>query len=250
MKIQSTSFKKRILSLMFIIALLTCFAFNVSAESVDNSSLSESICIDGAIAPVPGEYEKSLTKADLQKLTEKTALAEEFAAQNPPTKAATKISIPGSFTMYQQTNGYYCVPASVRSVIYYNSGTLISQGTIASALGTTTSGTDFGKVPNYVNSKQNFFYAMHSSPTQSSIFTRLQSTVAGSKKPTMMRISNPSGSNWHYATNGHALINNAVYSDNSRAQFADPLGGTQSGWAYFYEKTAAVTANVCTHLIW
>lgn len=65
-----------------------------------------------------------------------------------------------------------------------------------------------------------------------------------------MRISNSSGANWHYATNGHALINNAVYSDNSRAQFADPLGGTQSGWPYFYEKTAAVTTNVCTHLIW
>jgi len=231
---------------VFVAILLVGFAF---AQTLSVAASGNRTYYDGAIAPISGEYENSLTKSDLQKIAEKIALAEELV-QAPVPRTVTKISIPGTFTMYQQPNNYYCVPASVRSVIYYNSGTLISQGAIASALGTTTSGTDFGVVPAYVNSKQSFYYVMHSSPTQSSIFTRLQYTVAGSGKPTIMRISNSSGANWHYATNGHALINNAVYSDNSRAQFADPLGGTQSGWPYFYEKTAAVTTNVCTHLIW
>lgn len=56
--------------------------------------------------------------------------------------------------------------------------------------------------------------------------------------------------NWHNATSGHNLAVNAIYDDKSIVQFADPLGGTQSGWPSYYEKTAAVAGSVSNMVIW
>ncbi|WP_339224886.1 hypothetical protein [Paenibacillus sp. FSL H8-0332] len=70
------------------------------------------------------------------------------------------------------------------------------------------------------------------------------------KAPSSVGISNSTGANWHYATTGHNLEVNAIYNDKSIVQFADPLGGTQSGWPSFYEKTAAMASSVSTMVVW
>ena len=208
--------------------------------------------ITGEIIPSDEEeqaYLDSLSKDDVLQIQKKEIEAKILNSQNN-TKAVTKISIPGTFTIYQQINNYYCAPASVKSVLQYINGSSASQGTIANGLGTTTSGTNATRIAPYLNQNQSFYYARFANPTKTEMCEKLYATITGPKKPCLMSIVNPSGNNWHYSTGGHRLVINAIYSDKSRVQFADPLGGTQQGYAYFYEKTASIASSVCRDIIW
>lgn len=60
------------------------------------------------------------------------------------------ISVPS----FEQSTNYYCGPATVKQVLHFFNKTSSSQGTYASRLGTTTSGTDFSLVDNVLNSSQ------------------------------------------------------------------------------------------------
>ncbi|WP_248759862.1 hypothetical protein [Paenibacillus sp. ATY16] len=98
-----------------------------------------------------------------------------------------------------------------------------------------------------MNGKQSqVYYIYAASPTQTSMLNDIYYDIVTMKAPSTMGISNPSGANWHYSTTGHSLVVNAIYDDKSKIQIADPLGGTQSGWAVYYEKTAAVAYSVVT----
>ena len=241
--------KKFFITIMALLIVSSAIPMTAYAESNDTNKKP---MITGELNPTEKEeqeYLNSLGQDDLLKIQKKEQEAETLNSQIN-TKAATKISIPGTFTMYQQINNYYCAPASVKSVLQYINGSSASQSTIASGLGTTSSGTNPTKIAPYLNQKQSFYYARFANPTQTEMCDKLYATITGPKKPCLMSIVNPSGSNWHYATGGHRLVINAIYSDKSRIQFADPLGGTQSGWAYFYLKTKAVASSVCRDIIW
>lgn len=248
---------KRFLSFLLVLGMFSSLATVASAEAFKVETKGTAPA--GEIVLTPSEtvdYYSSLTKDEWVKINEKIRIAEEvaeeLAARAPIAKAAaTKISIPGTFTMYQQTESYYCVPATAKSMVQYLSGSSDSQGTIATALGTTSSGTDPTKLAPYLNSKQSTVHYIYSAnPSQTSMLTYLYHDIVTMQSPGSMGISNPTGANWHYATTGHSLVVNAIYDDKSIIQFADPLRGTQSGWAYYYEKTAAVANSVCTRVVW
>lgn len=241
--------KKVIITLLALLITTSAIPLTAYAETDD---LSKKSIITGELIPTEEEeqeYLDSLSQDDLLRIQEKENEAKILNSQIN-TKAATKISIPGTFTMYQQINNYYCAPASVKSVLQYINGSSASQSTIANGLGTTSSGTNPTKIAPYLNQKQSFYYARFANPTQTEMCDKLYATITGPKKPCLMSIVNTSGSNWHYSTGGHRLVINAIYSDKSRIQFADPLGGTQSGWPYFYLKTKAVASSVCRDIIW
>lgn len=238
-------------SLILVFSVLLSFNVSANAESTDTKKMES---ITGVIFPddeEEKEYISSLTPEDWLRIQEKENQAVLLSSQTD-TKAstATKISIPGTFTMYQQAENNYCVPACVKSVLQYANRSSASQASIASDLGTTSGGTTATQIAPYLNQKQSFYYARISNPSQSTMCDKLYATITGPKKPCLMGIINTSGSNWHYATNGHFLVVNAIYSDKSQIQFADPLGGTHTNWPYFYLKTANVSSSVCKEIIW
>lgn len=194
------------------------------------------------------EYLNSLTDEDLAKIIEKERKSDEFCNQ-PLTRSVYKISIPGTFKMFQQQNSNYCVPACVQSVLYYNN-LIVTQDAIAKALATNSNGTRAEFIVPYLNANQSFHYVRQGTPTQTILCDRLYTTIAGDKRPALIGIVNPTGYGWHYATNGHFLVVNAIYSDKSVIQIADPLGDTQTGFPYFYSKPAYIVGDVCEELIW
>ncbi|MBP1547761.1 MAG: C39 family peptidase [Oscillospiraceae bacterium] len=199
------------------------------------------------------EYLQSLPKEMQIKVQEKHN-ATKLLSMQPLARAATatKVTIPGTFSMYRQLEDNYCVPACVQSALgYINSSTPPTQAAIARAMGTSSSGTDRTKIPEYMNSQQSkCLYIINTNTTQTSICTAIYNTITNDKVPTFMSIENTTGSNWYYSTSGHCLINNGIYSDYSKILFSDPLGGTQAGYPTFFEKDASVVAPMCKQVVY
>ena len=180
----------------------------------------------------------------------KVAQALAFASM-PSTRAVTKISIPGTFTMYKQENSTLCTAACVQSVLKYLTGVLYSQSKVANDMGYNLVGILNSAIAPYLNKMQaKHFYSRATKPSQANMALYIYTAIAGNKVPAIMCIYNPSGANWYYKTSGHTLVVNAVYSDRSKVQFADPLGNYISGVPVFYEKTANIAHGVCNDLIW
>ncbi len=191
------------------------------------------------------EYLDSLTEEDLQKIAEKEAMLEAMEDQ-PTTRAATKVSLPGTFTMYRQETSTYCAPACVKSALMYIKGSSPSQASIDSYIQQ-----DFTKIPKYMNDRQSRnYYVLYASPFVSDMFKCFKHDISEKRVPTFFRLYNPSGENWYYGTFGHCLLVNAYYSDFSQAQLADPLGGTVPEWKVFYVKSSTVLGQVCSRLVY
>ncbi|RGI70180.1 hypothetical protein DXD93_07735 [Ruminococcus bromii] len=243
---------KKFLSILLLCAILLSFPVIAHAESEDSN---ESEVYSGEIIPSEEEeqeYLSSLSKTDLLKIKQKETeakLIEKFS--KPTARAAYKISIPGTFTIYQQSKSYYCVPACVKSVLQYINGKSDSQDKIASDLGTIRIGTDGRKIAPYLNKKQkSFYYARLEEPSKTLMESCLYATIARNKKPCLMAIITESNDDWYYTTRGHRLVVNAIYSDKSRIQFADPMGKLNSNWPYFYVKSSTLVKKVCNDIIW
>ena len=58
------------------------------------------------------------------------------------------------FTMNKQETSYWCVAASTQAALLHLTGTTISQSTIATAIGTTTSGAKLSEARKYLNNMQ------------------------------------------------------------------------------------------------
>jgi len=246
---------KKVLGFLLALGVLSSFVTVASAE--ENKAVAVGTAPAGEIVLTAAQndnYVKSLTKNESAKINEKIRSAEKLAAEHATqarTATATKISIPGTFTMYQQTQSNYCVPATLKSMVQYITGSSDSQTTIATAVGTGPGGTDPTKLAPYLNSKQSQVYYIYSaSPSQTTMVNDLYYDIVTMESPGSIGIVNTTGANWHYSTDGHSLVVNAIYDDKSKIQIADPLGGTQAGWAYYYEKTAAVANSVCTRVVW
>ncbi len=56
-------------------------------------------------------------------------------------------------TCYPQDEDYYCGPATVKQVLHFLTGENYPQSVYAEGLGTKEAGTDFSKIPNYVNGR-------------------------------------------------------------------------------------------------
>lgn len=170
----------------------------------------------------------------------------------PSTRSGYKISIPGSFTIYQQEDERYCIPACIKSVLMYIKGSSPSQDTIAADLDISIiEGIVVTKIAGYLNDRiSGFYYTRTASPQHSTMCNDLYLTVVESKKPCLLSVVDPTGQNWRYRTAGHRVVVNAIQSDKSKIYIADPLGGTNPGWPYYYEMPPYSVSAVCQDIIW
>lgn len=192
------------------------------------------------------EYLSTLSDEQLQEISLKESMMQEIMAQgNTFSTYATKISLPGTFTMYQQETDTYCGPACVKSALMYINDSSPSQTSINRSIKQ-----DFSAIPKYINKRQSRSpYILLTSPTQTNITSTITVDIRH-EIPTFLRLSGTSTPSWYYSTNGHCVLSNAVYSDYSKIQIADPLGDRVSGCPYFYEKNASTVSSYTTHLIY
>ena len=193
------------------------------------------------------DYLDTLSDEQMEAALEKEALMNSLSMQNGAeiqAVTATKLSIPGTFTMYQQETDTYCGSACVKSLLMYVNGSSPTQSSINSSINNS-----FTAIPNYVNSRQsNCQYLLVTSPTQANLQTCVYMDITNDEVPTFLRLNGTSSPSWYYATNGHCVLSNAIYSDKSIIQIADPLGGRVSGCLYFYEKSASTVSSYTTHV--
>ena len=97
------------------------------------------------------------------------------------TRSGSLITVPNTYTMYQQETDTYCIPATVKSILMYINGTSPSQSTIAE-----TTGTDPTKIPDYLNDRQDecyYIYTAKSKFDQEGMCSRLYSTIVNNDVP-------------------------------------------------------------------
>lgn len=162
--------------------------------------------------------------------------------------AAGWVNLPGTTYRYEQLDPYYCVPATMQTILRYNNGTTPpAQSTIASAMGFQSGiGIDFLKVASYLNSKQTKnTYVTHYKSTQSEMTYRINADISSYVVPTSIRIQVSNSSDWFYTTSGHAIVANDIMTDESQVQLVDP--GVGYSW---YTRSSSNLFKVFTHLAW
>lgn len=165
---------------------------------------------------------------------------------NSSNAAAYKISLPGSFTIYQQTTPVYCGAACVQSALTYINGSSPSQSEIYLRVLN-----DFTRVAPYMNIKQTEteYYFKHD-PTDVFIISSFHNDIVYDQIPAFARIVVTESGDWRYTTSGHCLLVNAVYSDYSQFQFADPAATSTTTWPAFYLEPKERVINVCKDIVW
>ena len=245
---------KRLLAVAAVAASMVFGSMNVFATELkgvgstkEGERISPNTVITGETVPTPEEYEaylQGLSAYDRQQIAAKEAAATRYA-KRAISRSGTKISIPGTFTMYQQEEKSYCIPATLQSMLMYINGDSPDQSKIAEEVGTSSF-----KIPAYLNARQSFYYVYVSAPDQEEMCEKLYSTIAGSGMPASMGISGTTTKDWYYTTRGHSLVVNAIYDDYSKIQFGDPLGDYADGCPYFYEKDASTVSKYCTRIVY
>lgn len=198
---------------------------------------------------------QEFTEEELERIEEKLASVE--ALKNSPVQSRiSKFTLPG-FTIEQQENDIYCVPACVKSSLTYITGKADSQSSIAKDMGTSSSigGTSDTKIAPYMNQKQSrYTYLRSDNPSASSIGLLTYTAIATNDVPAFMCIEADT-TNWLYPTQGHCLNVRAVYTDKSKVELADPLGGTWLDYPYYgtcptySEHSVGDLARICRTLV-
>jgi hypothetical protein len=141
------------------------------------------------------------------------------------TTAGYEIAIPGTFTIYSQEEPMYCVPASLKSIIKYIKGSSPSQFSIASSIGTSSStGSSISKAYSYLKKKVSFNYIRTTGLNKSNFLNDIRLTIGNDGKPCMVGLKFPKLGDWKFSlvSTGHCVVLNAIWSDLSKVQVADP----------------------------
>lgn len=222
---------------------MSVFAATLSAEpsEVDNATVEVS-AFSNEMKGLGGATISDETYIDVNDF--KKDIQENYAQPY----AAGWYSLPGTTYRYEQLDQYYCVPATMQTILRYNNGTTPpSQDMIASEMGFTSgAGVDFLKVPDYLNRKQSKnSYTMHKKSDKNAMTYRINNDITGYVAPTPIRIQVSNSSDWFYTTAGHAIVCNSITSDSSKVQLVDPAVGYS-----WYEKSTSDLYKVFTHLAW
>ncbi|MBP3380960.1 MAG: hypothetical protein J6K77_08880 [Ruminococcus sp.] len=192
------------------------------------------------------EYLDTLSEEEQDKRNRVLQEMERMESCDISVASSYKISVPGTFTMYQQIYNDYCLPACVKSIIHYINGSSEGQEDIAR-----DGCKDYlYRARIYLNEHQSQCnYLEQTNPAKHFITSAVYTTINEEKAPCILGINTTLTNNWHYQTEGHAVVVNAIQSDKSKMQIADPLGG-YSNWAYYYEKDADTIAAVCGDMLY
>lgn len=114
-------------------------------------------------------------------------------------------------TEFEQENGYYCGPATVKQVIHYINGTSASQSTYANNLGTTTAGTNMVNIPGVLNKYvgSTYTYVYDNIGTQSN-WCEVITYNSSIDIPVILDIRTTGISAFPYTTSGHFVNTSGV----------------------------------------
>jgi len=196
-----------------------------------------------------------LSDYDREMIAQKKAQAAALA-NRPEQRTATLISIASGMSFRMQEKFTYCAPACVQMMLKYVTGDpyFYAQQSLAYFMDTSEqTGTLSNKIAPCLNNLQDDFYYVYEYEPQLAVMKNyIYSTVAYNRVPANICIYNPSGTNWYYATPGHALVVCGMYSDESEIQFMDPLAGTE--WAQncppIYLKSSSFVGGICVSIVW
>lgn len=252
--LRKTNFVKKSITLAVTAALLLGSSMSVlaaepsseptavdNAASVDNDTAGVSTLSD-EVSGLGGAFISDDTYVDVNDFKK------EIREKSVQPYAAGWYNLPGTTYRYEQLDPYYCVPASMQTILRYNNGTTPpAQSTIAKDMGFTSGvGVDFLKVPDYLNGKQSkASYAIHKKSSKESLTSRIEADITDYVVPSAIRIEVSNSSDWFYTTAGHAIVCNSIMSDSSKVQLIDP--GVGRSW---YEKSTSDLYKVFTHLAW
>ncbi len=141
-------FKRALLLLCLTLFFMTGFhgVNNVYAdeEEIEDGDLSLE---EGAEVYYMTDEEKVLLATKIHKANLHLLSSETSDSENTRSLIEFSLSVP----RYQQENGYYCGPATVKEILQYYNGSSLTQSQYASALGTTTLGTDMPIITSVLN---------------------------------------------------------------------------------------------------
>lgn len=146
------------------------------------------------------------------------------------------------FTAYKQSTNYYCTVASCKAAIQYLTGSSDSQSTIASALGTTSSGTKFGNAKTYLNNNQssNTYVSKASDTSLTTMKSNFYSGINTYDAPPLISVKLSTSNGWAYNTSGHTMCISGARSDKEYFRIADPyIKWVDSSASMFYSKSAS-----------
>lgn len=146
------------------------------------------------------------------------------------------------FRVYKQSKNYYCVVASCKAAMQYLTGSSDSQSTIASDLGTTTSGTPFGNAKTYLNSHQekNTYVSKGANTALSTMKSNFYDAINTYDAPPIISVKLSTTNGWAYNTSGHTMCISGARSDKAYFRIADPyIQWVDSDAAMSYKKSAS-----------
>ena len=199
---------KRIHKLM----ILGLFMLGMTVSVMPNTVQAQ--VIDGDYTVEEGATEIDLSEEEIEILQEKERALEAFIEswEGKETRStATWHYLTTSFPNNVQINGYYCGPATVQNVIKYHTGTTYSQSTLASALGTTTSGTVMANIDDVLRSYTNKNYVYADIESESKWKRRVANNINDSNMAVIIDINSTGCSSWPYSTSGHFIPIYACY---------------------------------------
>lgn len=160
-----------------------------------------------------------------------------------------EMALPGTFTLYSQDFSFFCVPASVKTALQYINGESPSQ--IRIYLSTSTA---VANIEAYMELKQDKnLYELKINPDERYMTNCFRYDIVH-EVPSFIGIKVDDASDWgdYYTTqaNGHCLLVNALLSDYSEIQLADPASKSNNTIPPFYWMSANYVANACEKIVW
>ncbi len=155
-----------------------------------------------------------------------------------------------TFYYYGQELSYSCGAASVRMALKALSNLTLSESTIRSGCGTTSSGTYVSGMTDYmVDTQDDYAYDSKYSILSSLFHSNLYNAISAGAPP-IVGIKTSTSDGWFYNTSGHFIVPYAIMSDKSRYALADPWGGYAGvvDWKW-YTKYAADLWSAYTYTI-
>lgn len=152
--------------------------------------------------------------------------------------------------VFEQINGYYCGPATLKQVIHFINGSSLSQSQYATKLGTTTAGTDMTVIRTVLNEEiSGLSYKYYTFSSFDSWFIRVRASI-DYNFPAILDIDTRHVSAFPYNSSGH-YVNVSGYDvyrdmqgpeyDTHLVRITDPWGpGLGNRW---YESNDLYTAN-------
>lgn len=211
--------------------LLTCFfMIDVAVASAEEAN-GDLTLEEGAEIYVPSEEDKKLLK-------EKLAEIEKIEANYLPDGEYYTLGVP----VYQQINGYYCGPATVKQVTQYVKGSSNSQDYYAKQLGTTTAGTDMTRIKTFLQKNVWSSYVYSSIGTSGEWLSKIRYGMRV-KKPAVLDIDTRKVSAFPYNSSGHFVNTSGLDTKYQpvRVRITDPYGpGLGNRW---YRSTDLYNAN-------